>query len=148
MDTKKLYIKSQKTVLNWGLGLATAFFIITLCNLIINRYSVNRLSLMIQTAIYTCMFAFSLINRIKINKNAALVAFSAYALFSIYLIVDMIVKAKQTYTSICLAFPNSPLTLTLISYTVGLTVIFGVNFLYYKVYKSTLRIQTLESKSH
>jgi hypothetical protein len=148
MDTKKLYIKSQKTVLNWGLGLATAFFIMTILGFFSKNYAFNKLSIILPTAVYTFMFVLSLVNRIKINKKAALIALAAYALFSVYLIIEMIVKAKKTYATLSLTFPTAPLAFTIFSYMVGVGFILGMNFLYYKVYKSTERIQILENSDN
>ena len=145
MDTKKLYIRSQKTLLNWGLGVAIFFFIITVLTFTAKNKIVFNASLWISSVCYTAMFVLMLFNRIKINKNAALATLTTYLLFSTFSLVDMAIKTKHTYSTLLVAFPSSPLLATTIAYSVALVLLFGLNFLYYRVYKATQRIQILES---
>lgn len=142
MDTKKLYIKTQKNFLNWIVGILS----LTLASVVYSLFAKNPsatpiYSIWISLLVYLCLFSASLYNRIKQNSTIARSAFYLYAIFSVYSIVEMILKYKSTQQMIKLMQPNTNTTFFMITgYVVGTLFILGFNYLFYRGYKATDRI--------
>lgn len=144
MDTKKLYINSQKTILNWGLGLSAFFFILTLISVVFKTAVVSKSSLWISSIAYTSLFVLMIITRLKINRNAAIATFALYGVFSIYSLVEMIIKFRPSFSAFN-TNPNLSTVSLVIGYAIGLLILAAINFLFYRVYKATQNILVLES---
>lgn len=146
MDTKKLYIKTQKNLLNWVVGISAITLISVVYSMLSKTASATpKYALWISFLVYLSLFCGSLYNRIKYNVNVARGAFYLYALFSVYSIIEMLLKYKATQQLLKLTQPNSNTAIfMIIGYAVGILFIVGINFLFYKSYKATQKIIQLQ----
>lgn len=143
MDTKKLYIQSQKKVLNWGIAISAFLFSLTFFSFSY-KSSANSLAVWISSIVYTLLLVCMIINRIKIKKKVALTAFLVILSFSIYSILDSLIRFKTLYASM-LQVPAVNKSMLIFSYLIGFAILFGLNFFFYKVYKATQNILMVES---
>lgn len=144
MDIKKLYIKSKKTVLNWGLGFAALFFILSFTGLIIKKSAPKDFNTWFSIIAYTLIFSTMLINRIKIKNKFAFASFAIYLAFSLYSTVYMFFKFKETRAALSLATPSASF-LAVVTYAIAISTMLCLNILYYQVYKSTCKIDLLKN---
>ena len=145
MDTKKLYIKSQKNVLTWGLVISAIFFTLSLVSIFTrkNLSEQNIFDFWVNLIIYTSVFTSLLYNRIKINVKSAKIALFCYlALVGVY-IVTMTIRAKQSYDLFKTMNFKNPLMAIVLGYGSTILVMAGVTYLLYRVYMATKNVETL-----
>ncbi len=145
MDTKKLYIKSQKNILNWGLGLATLFFGLSILSIFTKKdmSTHNSFDFWTNIIIYTVIFSAMIYTRFKINLRASQVSLFSYLALFTYYFVSMTIKAKSTYLTFEQINPSRATLLFIIAYVCTFLIMGGMSYLFYRVYKATKTIRSL-----
>ncbi|MCH9632996.1 MAG: hypothetical protein S4CHLAM6_13470 [Chlamydiae bacterium] len=150
MDTKKLYIKSQKNTLTWGLAVASILFLLAIFSIFATPKGTKHYTFdfWANLIIYTSIFVSLLYNRFKISPKSAIIAlFSYLALFATYL-VSMTIKAKQTYQLFLTMGFKSPKVTFALCYGLTVLIMLAMSYLLYRVYLATKNVETLSQPEH
>lgn len=152
MDTKKLYINSQKTVLNWGVAISITFFALALYALL--KYFLNKsiptapqkpFEIWLNFFTYLVIAATSVISRINLNPKAALTTVLAYNVIYAYFLVDSALKLKATVAAVKAFTGQSNILHFILGYGVAFVILTSLNILYYRTYRAVKNIKQVNA---
>ncbi len=132
MDTKKLFLKTQKNLINWGLGISFCYALLLLFYFFkIPKTPLSLLNLLIGLFLFASM----VMTRLSLRPKFALLALASLGGQLVISLVDTTMRFKQIVET----FKNfqGPKWILFFSVFMGYFIYFLGLYLYYKVYKAT-----------
>lgn len=139
MDTKKLFLKTQMNLINWGLFVA--FFYALLMSFYFMN-SPKTFTVTLTFFIGALLFLSALFTRITLKPKVAMLAMGALATQLLIGLIDSALRFKSL-VEMAKNFPQTKITF-FFSLFLGYAIYILALYLYYKVYKATCYIKELK----